>query len=107
MSLICGFQLCSNPLATTVWTHPNGRHINMSHNRYTLDSGPDVLQLNISNASEADKGMWICTVIYNDQPSLSLNLSLEVLGMLIFSPFLFILFFSNYMQFLLVRLVIL
>ena len=82
MSLICGFNLDSNPLSTVIWTDPENRQILESHSRYTLDDGPEVVLLNISETMEADTGMWQCSVKYEDQNVVTFNITLKVLGML-------------------------
>ena len=34
----------------------------MSSKNYTLDNGPVVVQLNISNVSKSDSGTWKCSI---------------------------------------------
>lgn len=71
-SLVCGTHLHSNPLANITWRDPNG--VNISYRdrhsdhltEYTLENGPDVVRLNISDASESDNGLWRCTVSVRD-----------------------------------------
>ncbi len=76
MSIICGYNLKSHPSATISWTDPRGKEVTNSE-RYTLDDGPNVIQLNISNVTESDNGMWKC-LLNKDQEEKTINLS--VLG---------------------------
>ena len=61
MSLICGYNLDSNPKAAITWTDPQWKPVKAS-NLIILDDGPMVVRLNISNASNSDNGTWTCTV---------------------------------------------
>ena len=80
-SLVCGYNLESNPEAVVTWTDPNGRQLLQSDGRYTLDAGPEIVRLNISEASEADNGSWSCSVAGgSSSTSIKFNVSLEVLG---------------------------
>ena len=82
MSLVCGYNLESNPAATITWTDPNGGRILLSDGRYMLDYGPEIVQLNISEASESDSGLWTCSMRDgNDSMGIEFSVSLEVLGM--------------------------
>lgn len=65
VSLVCGYNLHSNPSATITWTNPQGKSVT-SGDTYTLDNGPEVVQLNITNTSRSDCGKWACTVKVED-----------------------------------------
>ena len=60
-SLICGYQLKSNPPATVSWTDPQGKRVK-SGDRYYQDDGPATVQLNISKTTPGDSGTWQCRV---------------------------------------------
>ena len=66
MSLICGYNLDSNPPAVVTWTNPD-KNIVSNTDTYVIDDGPHVVQLNITNASERDSGAWICNVSVIDK----------------------------------------
>ena len=61
ISLICGYDLVSNPPAIVSWTNPLGATVT-SGGKYSMDSGPQVVRLNISNISEDLAGKWMCHV---------------------------------------------
>ena len=61
VSLNCGSQLSSNPRATIRWYQPNGAEVK-ENSTYTLDNGPDIVRLNVSDVSENNSGFWNCTV---------------------------------------------
>ena len=61
MSLICGYNLESNPKATISWTDPRGNPVTISDN-YTQDNGPEVVQLNITRVNKSDNGTWGCSM---------------------------------------------
>ena len=82
VSLVCGYNLESNPAATITWTDPNDGKILQSNGRYMLDYGPEIVRLNISEASESDSGLWTCSVRDGSgSTGIEFNVSLEVLGM--------------------------
>ena len=61
MFLVCGYNLESNPQAVITWTNPQGRSITNS-DRYSMNNGPEVVQLSIANVSKNDHGTWSCTM---------------------------------------------
>ena len=83
MSLICGYNLESNPSATVTWTNPKREEV---HNieGYIIDEGPEVVRLNISKATESDSGVWTCSVLqhFDKEQEETFNVTLGVLGML-------------------------
>ena len=85
VSLICGYNLDSNPPAAITWSNPQGILVTSSK-KYTLDNGPEVVQLNISSVSESDSGTWKCSIkvqdsdIYNQNGMILIgNKSYEIL----------------------------
>ena len=62
--LVIGENLKSNPEAVVTWTTPQGETFKESNGRYhnTMSSGPDKVQLSISDVSERDNGTWTVTV---------------------------------------------
>ena len=52
----------SNPEAVVTWTTPQNVTMKNSTGRYTINSGPDKVQLSIFNVSERDNGTWTVTV---------------------------------------------
>ena len=82
VSLVCGYNLDSYPEASVTWTDPSGRKMLQNNDRYTLDSGPEVVQLNISEASQSDSGVWTCSVSNGrGTTDIVFKVSLEVIGM--------------------------
>ncbi len=59
VSLICGYNLDSNPPVNITWTDPQGNVVQNS-DRYILDNGPEIVRLNITNTSNNDNGTWKC-----------------------------------------------
>lgn len=60
-----------------MWTNPNG--IQIVHNdAYRVDSGPAVVQLNITKANITDNGIWKCDVtvtsIFDQTDNISNNI---------------------------------
>lgn len=94
VSLVCGYNLDSNPPAIITWTDPKGDRV-VNNGRYILDDGPKVVQLNISTTSKSDSGIWVCSVLVNkhvldkdqiniqEEMTTKFNISLEVLGMFV------------------------
>ncbi len=64
MSLICGYNLNSNPPANITWMDPQKKPVEAS-SLFVLDDGPTVVRLNISSARNSDNGTWICIVDVN------------------------------------------
>ena len=64
VSLICGYNLDSNPRANITWMNPKKRPVNTGGS-FVLDDDPKVVRLNISSASSSDNGTWICRVDIN------------------------------------------
>lgn len=60
-SLVCGYQLHSNPPANITWLYPNGSTVENS-DRIIRDNGPDLVQLNITDTSVSDGGNWTCRI---------------------------------------------
>ena len=61
VSLVCGTGLDSNPQATITWIAPNGTTI-MSNTRFNLESGLDIVRLNLSRTILSDAGIWRCDI---------------------------------------------
>lgn len=61
VSLVCGYNLIGNPSAVISWTDPQNKQV-INSDRYWVDTGPTVVQLNITEASKMDNGTWRCTV---------------------------------------------
>ena len=63
ISLICGYNLESNPQPQITWTKPSGKGEDLlSDNRYSRSDGPEVVSLNITSVNKHDNGTWRCTV---------------------------------------------
>ena len=60
--LVFGENLESNPKAVVTWTTPQGESFKNSNGRYTVNSGPENVQLSISALSAKDNGTWTATV---------------------------------------------
>lgn len=61
VSLVCGYQLHSNPPAIITWLYPNGSTVENS-DRIIMDSGTELVQLNVTNTSSSDSGTWTCRI---------------------------------------------
>jgi hypothetical protein len=61
VSLVCGYQLRSNPQANITWKHPDGSTVESS-DRIIRDNGTELVQLNLTNTSARDGGNWNCIV---------------------------------------------
>lgn len=85
VSLICGYNLKSNPSTNVTWSNPKGEKVPNSE-RYMMADGPEVVQLNIRNVTESDSGTWKCSMPqlpHKDQEEMVFNIiNLSVLGML-------------------------
>lgn len=80
MSLICGYNLKSNPSINVTWTNPQGEQV-LNSERCTMDDGPEVVQLNISNVTKNDNGMWRCSMQMLDMnQNFNIDINLSVLG---------------------------
>ena len=67
VSLVCGYNLGSEPLASVTWTDPQGNVVTNS-DLYAIDNGPSVVRLNITSTNKIHNGTWKCniTVTYAD-----------------------------------------
>lgn len=84
VSLVCGYDLDSNPRAFVTWRDPWGRLVK-SDDLSITGSGPGVLRLDIANVNRTHEGVWTCNVMvkYSDgseSASLSKQVNLRVLG---------------------------
>ena len=62
------------------WTNPQGERV-LNSERYTMDDGPEVVQLNISNVTKNDNGMWRCSMQMLDMnQNFNIDINLSVLG---------------------------
>lgn len=61
VSLVCGYQLRSNPPAIITWLYPNGSTVENS-DRIIIDSGSELVKLNVTSASASDNGSWTCRI---------------------------------------------
>ena len=61
LSLVCGRNLVSNPMATVEWRDPNEILV-LDNARYDLEDGPEVIRLSFTRTIEADDGEWACRV---------------------------------------------
>ena len=87
ISLVCGSYRTSNPNSSIdfIWHSPFGTRIRPEHisEGYTLENGPDVARLNITNAAARDDGLWNCTVIVSNSvqtTTIAPEIHLTVLG---------------------------
>lgn len=87
MSLICGFHPTGK--STFTWLSPTGIPIKHSsndgpqqHTIYSVESGPDVVRINISNATAIDAGPWNCTLLSRNSSlyTVLLKIQLTVVG---------------------------
>ena len=81
VSLVCGFNLTSQRAIKFIWFSPNGTLIKGTEIRpgYSVESGPDIVRLNITNATMRDDGVWNCTTPTLDSIVL-LQIHLTVVG---------------------------
>ena len=62
ISLTCGFNLMSQREIKFIWFSPTGTLIKRSEPKgYSVEDGPDVVRLNVTNATMRDDGLWNCT----------------------------------------------
>lgn len=87
VSLVCGYNLDSNPPAIITWTDPQGNLVD-SNGIYTKENGPKVVQLNISSASKEDGGTWKCNVTVN-YANASINTMVSEIHLTVFGKFSF------------------
>ena len=82
MSLICGYNLKSNPSTNVTWSNPRGESVHNS-GRYMIDDGPEVVQLNIRSVTKSDGGTWRCSLqmLDIDQEENIFDITLSTLGM--------------------------
>lgn len=79
VSLICGYNLKSNPFTNVTWSNPSEERV-LNSGRYTMDDGPEVVQLNISDVTKSDSGTWRCSMQMLEEEKI-IDISLSVLGM--------------------------
>ena len=83
VSLVCGSNLTSNSNSSIdfIWHSPIGNRIKPEDisEDYTLENGPDVARLNITNAAAGDDGLWNCTVtVSNSVQTTTIALHVEI-----------------------------
>lgn len=74
ISLICGYNLDSNPQVNIIWTDPSGKAVHSSDG-YIQDNGPEIVSLNIMRTSAKDNGRWTCNF-----GKVELKITLTVVG---------------------------
>jgi hypothetical protein len=83
VSLVCGYNVASNPPANVFWSDPQGKIVESS-GFYTTENGPREVRLNISNATKENNGTWKCslTTKYSNgtDNTVELNIPLMVIG---------------------------
>lgn len=83
---MCGFNLSSQTETEFIWFSPTGmrfKHHDGESSDYSVENGPEVVRLNITNATVMDDGLWNCTVSTIDQQSwdiVLLQIHLTVIG---------------------------
>ena len=82
VSLICGFNLTSQ--RAFIWLSPTGTWIKRTDydktRGYSVEDGPDVVRLNITNATMQDDGIWNCTTVTPATVLLQIQLTVIVVG---------------------------
>ena len=66
LSLVCGTGLENNPQANVTWMAPDGTII-MNGARYNLESGPQIVRLNLTQTTFKDSGTWKCELIVESE----------------------------------------
>ena len=66
--LLCGTNLQSNPPASLKWRTPEGTIIKPRDHimGYSVEDGPEYVNVNISSVSESDEGLWSCEISVMD-----------------------------------------
>ena len=87
VSLVCGYNLVSNPPAIISWSDPQGKLVE-NNALYTIDNGPREVRLSIFNATKENNGIWKCSLTTKfsnaTDSTLELNIPLMVIGELFF-----------------------
>lgn len=61
VSLICGYNLESNPTSVVTWRDAQGNVVKNSTG-YCQGDGPDVVELHIYKVSKNNEGLWSCGI---------------------------------------------
>lgn len=90
VSLVCGYNVASNPPAIISWSDPQGKPVENS-DIYTIDKGPEVVRLNISNATRENNGTWKCSLTTKFSNATGSTVELNMLLMVVSELFFFLL----------------
>lgn len=86
ISLICAYNLDSNPAAVITWIDPLQKPVANSSN-YQQHDGPDLLQLKIFRVSKSHDGIWKCNILVESDAELignqSYSIQVNVVGKLV------------------------
>ena len=66
VSLVFGYNLHSNPPVTIVLTDPSEEEMNNSE-IIKFDSGPEVVQIHITEAEVKHRGVWTCGLYHDNR----------------------------------------
>ena len=76
ISLVCGYNLQSNPPAAITWTDPSGNTVDSTHANI---NGPDVVEYHIEKAGESVNGTWKC-ILEHEHGKKIFTMNLFVVG---------------------------
>ena len=76
ISLVCGYNLQSNPPAKITWIDPSGNTIDSKHLK---SDRLDLVKLHIEKAQEKDSGIWKC-ILQHELRNKTFLLALTVVG---------------------------
>ena len=82
ISLVCVYNLKSNPPVSITWTDPSGNVANDGGN-FEFDSGLEIVQIHIKEADVKYRGKWNCSLWqhdHGDMLKLSYVVTLVVVG---------------------------
>ena len=77
LSLICAYNLDSNPVAVITWIDPLQQPVTTNSNYQQLD-GPELVQLNILRVNKSHNGMWKCNILVANGADLIGNQSYDI-----------------------------
>lgn len=86
VTLICGYNLDSNPKAVITWIDPLQKPV-ANNSNYQQHDGPELVQLSISRVSKSHSGAWKCNISVASGVKLignqSYSIQLNVVGKLV------------------------
>ena len=85
ITIVCGTNLEGNPAPIVQWFSNIGDKVSADNPAFTLNDGPDIVSLTITETNSSHSGIWIC-VLTTKSPNgttiqrLQRNLTVTILG---------------------------